>query len=143
MALKISNALAEAGANMIAAAVDAGVPASTLVIYDGAEPADADTAVTTQVELVIFDLPDPAFGAAAPVSGGYLITAETIPPEDAIADGTATWFRMYDGDGLPLIQGDVTDTGGAGNLKVSSTAFVTGISIEVVSMTYRQRNGAA
>lgn len=139
MALKISAALAAACANLVATAADAGVPASTLVIYDGAEPADVDTAVTTQNELVVFDLPDPAFGAAADVAGGALITAEAVTPQDAIADGTATWFRMYDGDGLPLIQGNVTDTSGSGNLKVSSTAVITGIAVEIVSMTYRQR----
>jgi hypothetical protein len=141
MTIKISIALATAAADAIAAAVDVGVPLSTLVIYDGAEPADADVAVTTQVALVTFELPAPAFGAAAPVAGGAQITANAIPEVDADADGTATWFRIYDGDGLPILQGDVTDTLGSGNLKVSSTAIVDGIAVEIVSMTFRQLTG--
>lgn len=139
MAMKLSAAIARAAADLIGDSVDVGTPASTLVIYDGTEPATVDTAVTTQNELVIFELPDPAFGAAADVTGGALITGNAVTEVDAIFDGDATWFRIYDGDGLPIMQGDVTDTAGTGNLKVSSTTVVSGIAVEIVSMTFRQR----
>ena len=139
MAMKISKALARALADAMNAQVSAGAGTPSLVIYDGAEPADADTAITTQNELVEFVLPDPVFGAAADVAGGALVTANAVTEVDAAADGTATWFRIYDGDGNATHQGNVTDTAGNGNLKVSSTEVVAGIAVEIVSMTFRQR----
>lgn len=139
MAIKISKAVARLLANTAATAVDAGAADSTLVIYTGPEPADADVAVTTQTELVEFVLPGDTFKDAVDVAGAAVIEANAIAEVDAAADGVAAWFRMYDGDGNPILQGNVTNTAGNGNLKVSSTDVVEGIAVEIVSMSYRQR----
>lgn len=138
MVLKLSVATAIASANAAVDLIDIGTPDSKLVIYDGTEPATPATAVTTQVALVTFLLPDPAFGDAVDTTGGGTATANAVSPVTAVASGTASWFRILDGDGLPTLQGQVTDTTGTGDLKVSSTSIVSGIEVSVISLTYTQ-----
>ena len=135
MAISISNATAMAACNAVADSADVGVAASTLVIYSGAVPASADTALGAQVALVTFALPDPAFGDAADLNPGAIATANAIASVQADATGTATFFRIIDGDGAARIQGSVTDTGGNGDLKLSSTAIIMDIDVTVVSLT--------
>lgn len=139
MSLKFAAAVAVALANQITTLIDAGASTSNLVIYDGAEPTDGDTALGAQTALVTFALPDPSFGAASDSAGGGKITANAIDPVNAAADGTATWFRIYDGDGNTRLQGSVSDTIGDGDLKLSATNIVTGVEVSVVSLIYTQR----
>jgi len=139
MAVKFAAAVAMSLANHLASLVDAAATPGTLIIYDGAEPANPDTAIGSQVALVTFPLGDPSFGAAVDTGGGGQITAEAIAPVDADEGGTAAWFRILDGDGDVILQGSVTDTTGNGDLKVSSTTVVAGIEVSVVSLTFTQR----
>lgn len=138
---KIAKVMAQAMADAAGSAVDAGTPDSTLVIYNGSEPADLETAIGAQVALVTFPLPADAFGAAAVVGNTAVITLNAVAAVDASADGTASWFRIIDGNGVALMQGNVTDTTGTGVCKVSSTAIISGISVEIVSATFAQPTG--
>lgn len=138
MALKLGVDAAIAAADAVVDLIDTGTPASKLVIYDGTEPATPATAIGAQVTLVSFDLPDPAFGAAADSVNGGQATANPVTPVNAVASGTAAWFRVIDGNGRVILQGNVTDTTGAGDLKVSSTSIVSGIEVSVISLTYAQ-----
>lgn len=71
-----------------------------LRIYDGAQPADGDTAVSSQVLLAELRFGNPAFGAA--VNG--VITANAITADsDANNTGTATWFRAVASDGTTSV----------------------------------------
>ena len=81
-----------------------GSGAGKLLIYDGAQPADADTAVTTQAKLLEFVLNDPC----GTVSGSVL-TFDVDPAitDDALAESTATWGRFTDSDGNAVIDGTV------------------------------------
>lgn len=135
MVLKISNAAAILAAEAVAGLVDVGTSASTLVIYGGAAPADADTAIGAQPVLVSFDLPDPAFGPGADTNPGGTVTLNAVTPVQASATGTATFFRIYNGDDDCVSQGSVTDTTGNGDLKISSTSVISGIDVTVVSGT--------
>ncbi len=132
----ISNTLARKIVDAAAAAVDAGSGANgKLVIYSGSVPAQCDTALGAQVALVTFNLPKPAYGAAAEVGDSAVATANAISVATAAAGGTATFYRIFDTDGKAVIQGDVTDTNGTGSLKISTTAIVQGIDVTVVSLT--------
>lgn len=135
MALKLAAAVAMAAADAAVLTIDAGASASTLVVYDKTEPAAVTTAITDQVALVTFALPDPAFGASTDGAGGATATANAISSVTAAADGTASWFRIIDGNGVVKMQGSVTDTTGNGDLKVSSTSIVAGIEVSVISLT--------
>ena len=137
--LKLAAAVAIAGCNAMVALTNGG----KIAVYDGAQPADPSVAVTTQKKLVEFTLLDPAFGAA--VDGGVGATATLNLPsaEPALDDGTATWFRVVDDADAALWDGDVTDTSGNGDMKISSTNVVQGIDVSIVSLTYRQRKTKA
>ena len=91
---------ADAIADAVAALCDGGV----VQIYDGAQPADADTAVSTQTLLATCAFASPAFLAA--VAG--VATAHAIA-QDASADddGTAAWFRILDASANAVMDGTV------------------------------------
>jgi hypothetical protein len=132
--LKISAASANAACAAMVALLNGG----KLIVYDGAQPATPATAITTQVALVTFDpLEDPAFGAPSDGPTGATATLDNPPAVPADATGTASWFRAFDDAGNAVWDGDVTNTAGAGNLKISSTAVVEDIDVSIVSLTFR------
>jgi len=141
MALKFANSVAIAACDTIVDAIDAGASVSTMVIYDGTRPANPGVAVGAQVALATLNLPDPCFGNASAVSGGAAASGNAITEVNASASGTATWFRVYDGNGAAHHDGDVSGTGGSGDAKLSNTALVSGVGVSVVSMTYTQPKG--
>lgn len=143
MAVTISNAAACAACDSITSLIDADATPGTLVVYEAARPANPDTAVGAQTALVTFDFGAEAFAAAVDLNSSGHATANAIEPAEAAATGTAAWFRIYDGAGVAVIDGSVTDTGGAGDLKLSSTAIVSGITVTVVSLTAAMAEGAA
>lgn len=115
------------------AAVNGGAGAGVLKIYDGTQPADADTAVSGQTLLAELTFSDPAFGAA---SGG-VITANSITDDSsANATGTAAWFRVEDSTGTTVFDGDVTTSAaGTGDLQLDSTSITSGQTVSVSSFT--------
>lgn len=134
MALKLAASVAIAACAAQVSLPDGG----SLKVYNGSRPATPDTAVTTQTVLVDFTLPADAFGNPVDGSLGATATANAITPVQAAANGTATWFRMFDSSGNPLWDGDVSDTSGSGDAKISSTNVVAGIDVSVVSLTFLQ-----
>jgi hypothetical protein len=93
---KFSNAAVNAEADALAALFNGG----KLRIYDGAQPATADTALGAQVKLAELTFANPAFAAAA----AGLLTANAITTDvDAAATGTASWFRAVKSDGVTVI----------------------------------------
>ncbi len=103
-----------------------------LRIYDGTQPADADTAITTQTLLAELRLNAAAFPAA---SGGVL-TANAITGDAAAnATGTATWFRVLKSDGTTVLFDGSVGTSGA-NLNLNSVAIQSGAAVDVTSLTY-------
>lgn len=102
----------------------------TLEIYSGVQPANSDTAVTNQVELVGFTLGSPAFGAA---SEGVM-AANAITPSVALATGTAAWFRLFKSDGTTAIMDGSVGTTGC-DLNLETTTITDGDIIGVTSFT--------
>jgi hypothetical protein len=135
MPIKIATAVAIAGCNAAVDLIDLDGTANKLNIYSGAAPATPDDALAGNTLLIEFDLPDPSFGDAVDANNGGTATLNAVTPTTALATGTASFFRILDGDGTPLIQGDVTDTAGSGSLKLSSVAVIQDIDVSVVSMT--------
>lgn len=109
------------------AAIDAGSGAGKLRIYDGSQPADANTAVSTQVLLLEFTLQDPC----ATVSGDTA-TFDVTPAitDDALATSTATWGRFLDSDNNAIM--DVTV---GTDITITDTTLETGQTVTVVSGT--------
>lgn len=137
MATKISNAAAKAAADAVVDLVDAGSGAGKLRIYDGVQPADPDTAVSSQTLLAELTFGDPAFGAAADGNPGGVATANSITSDSAAnATGTASWFRVVDSDGTAVFDGAVGTSGA--DLNLATVSIVTNVEVQVTSFTYTQ-----
>lgn len=90
--------------------------AGKLRIYDGAKPASAQVAVSTQVLLAELVFGNPAFAAAA--SG--VATANAITSDSsADASGTATWFRIFKSDGTTVLEDGTVGLSGC-NMNLNS-----------------------
>jgi len=123
--------LAAATANAIADAVAALCDGGTVNLYDGAQPAGPDTAVSTQTLLATCTFATPAFLAS--VVG--VATAHAIT-QDASADsnGTAAWFRVLDASADPVMDGSV-GVGSGFDCNVVSTTVTAGAAFPIASMT--------
>lgn len=116
--------------NAILAAIAAVSDGAILKIYDGTRPATADTAITTQNLLATFTLGTPAF--AAPASGS--MSANAIPNVTIAATSTASWFRLFESDGVTVICDGNIDTANA-NLVMNSTALQVNATAQIASLT--------
>jgi hypothetical protein len=129
----LSNAAASAAADAVCALCNSGF----FDIYDGTQPATANTAITTQVKLAHLTFGATAFAAA--VNG--VATANAIGADaSADATGTASWFRAYKSDATSVVFDGSVGTSGA-NLNLSSVAIVITGNISISSFTYAQAMG--
>lgn len=112
---KLNNLAVNTEANALAALLNSGV----LKIYNGTQPATADTAITTQQVLATLGFASTAFGSA--VNG--ILTANAITSDsDAALTGTATWFRAFQSDGTTKVLDGSAGTSGA-DLILNSTSI--------------------
>jgi hypothetical protein len=126
----ITNAMANAAADAVTANLNNGY----LRIYDGSQPATADTAVGAQTLLAELRYNATAFGAA---SNGVATANALTDDSSANATGTAAWFRALKSDGTTAVFDGSVGTG-THNLVVNTTAFVAGARVTVTSHTYTQ-----
>ncbi len=105
-------------------------------LYDGAQPATANTAVSTQTKLARLTFGTPAFGAG---SGGVASANPITQESSADAGGDATWCRMAKADGTAVIDGSVGTSGA--NLNLSSVTIVVGAVVSVTSLTLTESTG--
>lgn len=103
-------------------------------LLDGTQPADADTAITTQVVLGTITLPNPAFAAATDAAPGALATANAIAPTIGIAAGTTTWGRAYQSGGVTVI----ADLTVGSDIIISNPVIAIGSPIDVTLFTLGQ-----
>ena len=142
MVARISTTSAIAVVNAMVDGIDAGAGTNgKLQIYSGTRPATISDAITDQVLLVSNDLPNPAFGAAAGSAIGATAAANAITTVDALATGTAAWFRVLDTAAQPVLDGTVTLATGDGDLKISSTAITADVKVAVVSWSVSINKG--
>lgn len=99
-----------------------------IALYDGAQPAGPGTAITSQVKLVEWTGNAGGFGA---VSAGAL-TASAVATVNAIANGTATWFRISTSGGAAVVDGSAGTS--ASDMILTSAAIVSGSAQQFSSM---------
>lgn len=127
---QLSNTAANAAADAACALANSG----KLRIFDGAQPATADTAITTQVLLAELTMNATAFGAAvAGVATANAITSDT----SANNSGTASWFRLFESNGTTVAWDGSVGTSLC-NLNLATTAIVATATVSVSSLTYTQ-----
>jgi hypothetical protein len=123
--------IASAVVNTQADALSALLNSGYIKIYDGTQPADANTAVSTQTLLCTL-----TFSAtAAPSASNGLITFNTITGANAVATSTATWYRCLKSDGTTVVMDGSIGTSGA-NLNLVTTSIVSGQPVSITSFTH-------
>jgi hypothetical protein len=132
---RIATATQNALANQVTTLLDAS-STGTIKFYTSPQPANANTAISTQTLLATLTFASTAFGAAS--SG--VITANGITGANAVATGTTTWARAADGAGNTVFDCDVSTTGATINL--NTTAFVSGGAVALSSFTITMPPGA-
>lgn len=130
----ISNAASIAACDAVVDLLDGGASAGKVRIYDGAQPANPDVAVTTQNLLAELTLSNQAFRAAADANPGGRATANAIT-DDASADatGTASWFRALDSNNVAIIDGSVGISGAGADLELNSVAIEATANVSITS----------
>lgn len=136
MAITLATATRNAGCDAIVDRVDAGSGAGTVQIRSGTRPASANSAATGTL-LATVTLADPAYGAAA----AGVATLTDPAAVTAVADGTATWFRVLDSTGATCWDGSVTATGGGGDMTLATTTISTGLTVDITSGSFTQPSG--
>lgn len=126
--LKISTTAVNAQADALSDLLDNGY----LRIYDGTQPANANTAITSQVLLA-----ELRFNAtAAPAASGGVLTMNSITQDSSANNtGTATWFRALKSNGSTVVF-DGSVGAASCDLNLGSTSITSGASVAVTSMTY-------
>ncbi len=134
MIITPSAVLANATASLWLTHLQAGAAASTLSFYTGAKPANTLTGPDGTTQILLGTATCKVSGNDVGSVASNRLTFDTIT-QDSAADntGTATWVRIRDGDGLAVIDVDVSDLGGNGFMKMNTTAIVAGGPIAVSS----------
>ena len=116
----------------IVADLDAPVPVAYAQVYAGTIPATPATAITTQTLLGTCNM---AADPSATNSGG-LITFNPIV-EDSAADvgGTASFIRIFKGDGTAWADADVGDLASSATAKMNTVTIVAGGPIRINAFT--------
>lgn len=107
----------------------------TLKLFSGAEPANCAAADPSGL-LATITLPASPWAAA---SSGAIALAGTWSVA-ASGTGTAASFRIYDGSSNCHVQGNVTATGGGGDMTLDNTSLNSGQTVTVTSFTITSGN---
>ena len=135
MTLTLSTAVRGTLATALLGAFDSGT-ACTIQIRSGTRPAGPGTTATGTL-LATVTLADPSFTHASGV-----LTVVDPAPVTGVASGTASWFRLLN-DTTAVIDGQVTATGGGGDLTLSTTTISSGLSIDITGGTITMPAGTA
>ena len=131
--LKLSNNVVNPQADALSDLADNGY----LRIYDGTQPATADTAITTQVLLA-----ELRFNAtAAPAASNGVLTFNAITQDSSANNtGTASWFRALASDGSTVLFDGSVGTSGC-DMSIATTSIVAGAIVGVTSFVYTVSKG--
>lgn len=125
---QLSDEAANAEADAVCSLLDGGF----LRVYDGAQPANANTAVTTQNLLAELTFGSPAFGSA---SGGVATANAITPDTDANATGTASWFRAVKSNGTSVLFDGSVGTSGC-DLNINTVAIQQHAEVDCTSFSF-------
>jgi hypothetical protein len=134
--MALNTQLADATVNAQATALSTLCNSGLIKLYDGTQPATADTPIGALVLGVTLTLNATAFGA--PSSG--LLTANAITSGVAVASITPTWARIFASNGTTVIM-DVSAGASGANLTIG--AFTSGTTVSCSSFTHDVNNATA
>lgn len=129
----------DAAVNAEADAIGVALADGYLRIYDGSQPATADTAITTQTLLaeLRWNNSASAFDAA---SGGVAAAKAITKDSSAAATGTAAWFRALASDGTTVLFDGTVGTASC-DINLASAAISSGAEVDVTAFSYSANKG--
>ena len=104
-------------------------------IYDGSQPANANTAISTQTLLAALTVT----GSFGTDSNGTL-TISSVASTTAVASGTASFFRIVKSDGTTVVMDGSIGTSDA-DMVVNTTTITSGENVQISSGTIIRNNG--
>ena len=128
---------ATAAINAAADAVCTLLNSGYLRIYDGTQPATANTAVSTQTLLAELRYNATAFGAAV---AGVATANAMVEDVSANATGTASWFRALKSDGTTAVFDGSVGTATA-NMILNNVSMIASVPVAVTAHTYTENAG--
>ena len=134
--MALNTQIADATVNAQAEALATLCNSGFVKIYDGTQPANADTALGSQVLGVTLTFAATAF----PVAVSGLLTANAITSGTAVAAITPTWARIFKSDGTTVVM-DVS--AGASGCNLTIGPFTAGTVVSATSFTHDIRNSTA
>ncbi len=102
MPVRLPTAARNASVAAIAALADAGSGPGKIELRTGTQPASGNDAATGTL-LATWTLADPAWGS--PSAGTAALDASPVITTQAVAAGTAGWWRMLDSAGTTVLDG--------------------------------------
>ena len=132
--LKVSDTVVNGQADALSVLADNGY----LRIYDGTQPANADTAISTQTLLA-----ELRFNAdAAPSAVAGVLTFNAITQDsNANNTGTASWFRALQSDGSTVLFDGTVGTSGSDINLTGTVSIVAGAIVGVTSASFTVNKG--
>lgn len=119
-------------AALLVARLAEGAGDADIKFYTGPMAASTSTAITTQTLLGTLLCSDPPA-----TNTGPLVTFGPITPDGAAdANGDAVWARIGNGDGVAVLDVDVTDEAGVGLLKLNTVTVAAGGPIGLDSLEF-------
>lgn len=119
--------------DLISLEIDKGAGAGHVHFYDGVKPVGGGAETTMLVELVM------SVNSFAAASGGSM-TANPITSANAIATGTATWFRIDDSAEDYVIDGTVGLAGSGADLILDNVDLILGALVELDELIITEGN---
>jgi len=133
MAIKFDTTTRNAEMDAVTARVGT---AARLRVCHGTRPANPGTAITSQTMLVELICNATAF---APAASGGVLTANAITNGTAAANGTASWFRLFQSNGTTAIIDCDVGTSGS-DLNLNNTSIATSQTVSVTSFAITEGN---
>ena len=130
--------LGAAAANAEAGAIVALCNTGYLRLYDGSQPATADTAVSAQT--LIAELRFAATAMSGSPAAGVATFAAVTADSSANATGTPTWFRALKSDGSTAVFDGTAGESGTDCI-IDSVPIAEGGTVSVTAMTYTAHRG--
>lgn len=133
MTVNISVLASNAAGDAIVNLLDGGSsnPNGFMEIRTGTKPANTLLPATGTL-LAVLNFSNPAFGD---FSNSSALANAISPDVDIDADGTAGWFRCYDRDGVAIFDGDITITGGGGDIEFDTINFLAGGTVQITTLS--------
>lgn len=122
--LKLAVATQNAAANAVGTLMSGG----TVEIRTGSQPSTGDTAASGTLLATV------TLGTSGSSSAG-VVTLPDPSAVNAVATGTAGWFRVKTSGAASVFDGDCTATGGGGTMTLSTTSLVSGSPVDITSFT--------